>query len=313
LTLALTNDQGETMNRTAIFSMLTGCVLLAATPARSADAPIPVRKVDANQRATASNVPNVAVIGSLADGEGHGHLVVTVPGTDRVWDGNTIGGFKDLLAGKPIGSAKVLQRMNTFLREQFPHDAFSDKSPTAAQLNQHFAAMSKDQKQEFLNRYIDSGARITNSFRATPDTEHGEKVAPLGRVSWYQVTLGPKAADLKELVRSYEPTKGFPQGLRCNDFALHLAPVLAQLVHSVLGKDVETSAKMIDNTLSRAASPPTATAPRTVSVQPSTGTLHGPFPPTPPADKGVRINLDVAPDQFLRGKSGKVKDAILKD
>jgi hypothetical protein len=80
-----------------------------------------VRLVMSNERKNASAEAGKAVIGSLA-AEGHGHVVVVVPGSPNVWDGNALGGFKDLVAGKSISYNSVLARMESFVNRQFPAD-----------------------------------------------------------------------------------------------------------------------------------------------------------------------------------------------
>ena len=61
-----------------------------------------------------------AVIGVLPKDDDDGKIVTAVPGQDRVWDGKTLGGFKDLLDGKKVDDATALDRIGAFIREQDP-------------------------------------------------------------------------------------------------------------------------------------------------------------------------------------------------
>ena len=63
----------------------------------------------------ASKDSKTAVIGSLG-GDGDGHVVIRVPGSSNVWDGNTLGGLKDLAEKNTVTNHSVLERMNNFLK-----------------------------------------------------------------------------------------------------------------------------------------------------------------------------------------------------
>jgi len=222
------------MIRTTFFLVI---VLLARlqekeTPQDPQKSTIPVVKIESDSLAAFSAEKGKAVIGTLADESGNGHVVVLRPGTDRVYDGNTLGGFKDLLDKKSVSNEYVVKLMNNFIREQFPKD-------TADILK-----AKPEQMQKYLDRYIEKGAPLSHSWRS----------ADLEKVQWFQV---PSDKDLKTVAKEYQPPKSETPGdqnRRCNDFLKNAAPVVSDLVHSEVAppkgqKAPDVTANNIDRAL----------------------------------------------------------------
>src|SRR5207249_2124373 len=88
--------------------------------AYAADNDLAVVQVQKDQLKAHSADKGKVIIGSLADAKGHGHVVVVVPGSENVWDGNILGGFKDLSAGKKVSNNGVLEGMGRVIAHQAP-------------------------------------------------------------------------------------------------------------------------------------------------------------------------------------------------
>jgi hypothetical protein len=186
----------------------------SATP----DAKNAVQKVAPKDVKARSEEKGKAVLGLLPRDKSAGNVVTAVPGqTDRVWDGNTLGGFKDLLAGKKILDDAVVDRMGAFVREQYPekNEALKETAKSLraklldlgedpltvepkvvdavrAKIKDYFEQASPAEKQQLVDRYVEQGAPITQVF--TP--------AEIDQIQWYQV---PTGGDVKQIVRNYAP------------------------------------------------------------------------------------------------------------
>jgi hypothetical protein len=192
----------------------------------------------------------------VTGGASHGHVVVRVPGTrDRVWDGDTIGGFKDLADGnlKNLGDGtnqefkSVLERMNNFLKTEYPTDAFAGKRPgkNATEQEQakyrqdlelYFAKMDAKKAKEYLDRYENKGAPVSQSWDLGSIGKDGKfkpgQNAPF--IVGYQLPApkdkNGKSIDVRQVIKDYKTPDGFPANLRCNDLVLKAAPVVARIV-----------------------------------------------------------------------------------
>lgn len=193
-------------------------VLFAAPPAWGRQAaggqdPAPVTNITLDTIKAMSREKGKVVIGSLA-AEGNGHIVFAVPGSNRVWDGNTLGGFKDLVNGTDVTNQRVINRMNSFINEGRAKDDRLDVTK-----------LSKDEVQGHLNNYVQKGAPVSHSWGPGARDD----------VKWYQV---PSTQDIKQVVKDYQPPpavndKGVNmQNLRCNDLGQKVAPILKDLVVS---------------------------------------------------------------------------------
>jgi hypothetical protein len=197
-----------------------------------------------------------------AGGEDHGHVVVRVPGTrDRVWDGNTLGGLKDLADGKfknldgknlsngvKDDTVKVLERVNMFLKYEtgFEADAFTGKWPKKGSkeekakymqdLELYFAKMDAKKAKEILDRYEDNGAPLSQSWDLGSRRKGGKfnpgKEAPF--IVGYQLPAKDKdgkSIDVRQIIKNYTtPNDNRAINLRCNDLVEKVAPVVAQIV-----------------------------------------------------------------------------------
>jgi hypothetical protein len=273
---------------------------LAATLAQDSS-PVnpPVQLVPMSQISAASSVPGTVVIGSLPE-PGHGHVVAVVPGTDRVWDGNILGGFVDLVNGRnpalaafrdiarapdtdaaSIGGAagaaarspdtnlSVIRKMNLVVNggKSGPLDV---------------TTMTPDQLRAYAEEYIRNGAQMSISWRRSA----------IPSVVWYQA---PTDQDVTQVVRNYQPPPAANSSmlnLRCNDLIQKAAPVVQQLVmdESAPGKNVQVpyvSANEIDKALwsLRDTSQPAATP----AVQPP------PPPPQAPIYSPTPMQMNVIP------------------
>lgn len=167
-----------------------------------------VRQVARDELKAFSAEDGKLVIGTLKDEGGNGHVVIVKPGSDRVWDGNTLGGFKDVVNGTKISNERVIKRMNNFIREQFGANA-----PDVSKAKPH-------ELQKYLDHYVQKGAPASHSW--TQDD--------LKKVEWYQV---PSDRKVKDIVKNYEPPAAKDkahENLRCNDLLQKAAPIVKDMV-----------------------------------------------------------------------------------
>lgn len=171
-----------------------------------------VQTIPMNQISAYSAQPGVVVIGSLT-APGHGHVVAVVPGTNRIWDGNILGGFVDLQNGTPVDNPNVVAAMNRVVNG-------GTTGPLTVQ------TMTPDQIAQYATQYAQTGAPISYSYRSSAQSS----------IVWYQV---PTTQNISQVVQNYQPppptitdpTSGAAvnvQGLRCNNFVQQVAPVVTQ-------------------------------------------------------------------------------------
>jgi hypothetical protein len=219
-----------------------------------------------------------AVIGLLADGKGDGSIVTAVPGSnDRVWDANTLGGFKDLADGKKVADETVLDRMGAFLREQ---DSAKDESlkATADNLRAKLLDLGEDPKEtdvkvarqvrQEIKSYLDSAAPEERQSLFDLYAERGMPIAQLWRpsdlkkVQWYQV---PATQDVREAVRTYQPpaptlaTSPAPNPAKTTPDNPPPAVKPARLDADFVGKFVRPQRLVFDETQPKPSTPATTT------------------------------------------------------
>jgi hypothetical protein len=178
-----------------------------------------VRPVAGDEVKAYSAEKGKAVVGLVPNEKGDGGDIVTaVPGSkDRVWDGSTLGGFKDLADGKKVADDATVDRMGAFVREQFPNkdeaikqsaenlrvglldrgeDPMEVDTKVAEQVRTDIRAFldnaTPEEKQTFFDLYAERGAPIGQLYRPTQ----------LPRIQWYQV---PANGDVRQTVREYQP------------------------------------------------------------------------------------------------------------
>ncbi len=169
-----------------------------------------VVEVDSDDRSALSQDKKSALIGTLSDKD-HGHVVINCQGTDRVWDGNILGGLKDLADGRTVSNPKVVDRLNLVINEGRDKKKDGELKITDA---------SPEMAKAYLSNYIARGAPVTYSWR------HSE----LAKIKWYQV---PVKNDVSTLIQNYNPpvsTTVADQNLRCNDLVQQVAPDIKRLV-----------------------------------------------------------------------------------
>lgn len=243
------------MCRETIWTVYTCCSLfILLMPAPAQVPPFkdwgPVRQVTKDDLETASNAKGKVVIGSLAADDHNGHVVVVVPGRMNVWDGNTLGGLKDLVAGKSVSNESVLNRMESFVNRQYPADienvqktkpqglknaTAEEKKAYFDKVTDFFSNASKEDKQKYLDSYIKNGASLNDSWNPTDRA----------KVKWYQVQTDQK---VKDIIKHFSSTQ--PQNLRCNDLVQQVAPVMKDLVKKEVGERAFVTANNIDKALS---------------------------------------------------------------
>jgi hypothetical protein len=267
--------------------------------------------------------------GRIVIGSGDGHVVIVRPGTDRVLDGNTLSGFKDLLAGNEITHPKVIKAMNDFINEGRKN----------ADLD--IGKADRNLIREYINRYEKEGARIEHSWPAPDLQEHKDTTKNI--VRWFQVPRTTSLKEMIDIVESYKPPKapdylplgGRPdwyQHNRCSDFVQKVVPFVVPLVKEevkpVDGIAPYANANNIDKALKARADETNKALPlsspeggkTSVPVSGADDSKKTVPPPPPPGSAGkpavggVKMPLDLDPNG-VRRETGTTdpKKQILKD
>ncbi len=237
-----------------------------------------VQVVPMNQISAYSAQPGVAVIGSFV-APGHGHVVTVVPGTNRVWDGNILGGFKDLTNGIPVTDQTAINGMNRVVN-----------GGSGGGLN--VQTMTGDQLTQFAGQYMQFGAPISYSFRASA----------VPSIVWYQV---PTTQNLNQVIQNYQPPPATAvdpatgnsiniQGLRCNSLVQQAVPAVSQQLvfddsvpKNSNNSSVNLTANQIDSALFSMSN--TGSQASTPVVQPP------PSPPVVPLYNATPMQMNVIP------------------
>jgi hypothetical protein len=277
------------IGRTSVYWSIV-CLLAILVRGQCQDTPsdkkdnVPVLQITSDGVKAYSTEQGKVVIGSLAS-DGHGHVVIAHPDSTNVWDGNTLGGFKDLVNGNSISNKSVLDRMESFVNRQYPADVADVqnakpkhwKTATAEEKQAYydkvsdlFSKASDDDKKKYLNSYVENGAPINDSWR--PELR--------AKVQWYQVPTDQKVSDV---IKDYQPPEAksaADQNLRCNDLVQKVAPsVRLVVVEEVKAPTGQTAPDVTANNIDAALK---ARAQQTQKAQPAP-TVERPPEPKPSA------------------------------
>lgn len=167
------------------------------------------------------------IIGSLEDGT-HGHVVIAVPGSSRVWDGNTLGGLYDMRQGNTVSNPNVINGLNRFIRRAYETPTLEVQRGPNESVEQHTARIK-----QYYDRYVQEGGSARDSWN--PITKDKDGKTKLDRVQWTQVPAPyQNAADLKKFVTEWTPppaTNTAAQNHRCDSLVQGASPTVREWVN----------------------------------------------------------------------------------